>query len=182
MLKILPLLFVVNFVLTQEKLHVLTILEYGLPPNNAQLNARDVVADRWGVKIISVGECVITNHLRDSIQTHNDSVFPQLLERFGANWEKQFKLEQDAEFQIQQKVLEIIEKQIYIQELEMKLQANGNELYFFLYPEKTEEIYFAQVYGYGELNGNTEFVSFYILEINLNDNSVMIKSDTIERY
>ncbi len=172
----------IYFVNAQVDTTELTILEYGLPPAMHYINARETVANKWGIQFISVAGCVVSSHLMDSVKKHNERTYTKIVEKFGKDWNINFDQEVQKELQIQDIVVQLIKSETYIIKLDSTLRSKNNGLYYDLTPEVTEKVYSAIIYGWGDWNGKTRIVKYYKLLIDIHNRTVSIVSDEMELY
>ncbi len=124
----------------------------------------------------------MTNQLVDSVKTHNETSYSQIIDKFGKDWETRFEMDVEKELEVQKKVRELIDNETYITTLDSTLGIKGNGLLYYLTPEKSEMIYSAVVFGWGDWNGKTELVTYYQLTIDMNKESVRVDNDKIELH
>jgi hypothetical protein len=75
----------------------MTYYTYGLPAIE-RLNARDIVAERYGFYYRSIAGCVINEEMMDTVRPHNERIDKKLALRHGKNWRKKFDREVEAEY------------------------------------------------------------------------------------
>jgi hypothetical protein len=73
----------------KEHHHELVMLVYGLPDFEKQLT-ETVIAKQYGFKFKTVGGCMVSDWLRDSVETNNRITENILAERYGNEWKFRF--------------------------------------------------------------------------------------------
>ena len=157
-----------------------TLLEFGLPPREDYLNARNVVADKWGFGFESMAGCVVTDHLIDSIKTHNSVVQARLDSLFGADWGGRFETEVEKELEIERKVRGLLDAQSYIRSQDSLMNIEGNGLHYILSSPDTSGTYETIVYGWGSGNGTPVLSRFFLLKVHPDLGTVVLISDKLE--
>ncbi len=154
------------------------LLTYGLP-NFGMQNAEYVVAEKWGIEYYAVAGCVVSQELIDSVEKHNDAVEPLIKKKYGEDWYKKFQKEVEAEYEIEQKVIALLDQLDYIVKKKQELDKEGNGLDYTMSPVKKTSKYEVSVSGWGILNGQPEWVSYYRLLVDHQKKTVQLLDDSI---
>lgn len=155
------------------------ILVYGVPPDPITQNAERVVAEKWGVEFIAVAGCDIPNDKKDSVQQHNQQVYDLLAEQNGQDWQIQFYKEIEEEALREQKIMEIIDKDIAWQKRLAK-EKNGDYFLYQFYPIHGTENYDVKVSNYEEWKSKNSRVIYFKLRVDKTHQKVKIISDKKE--
>ncbi len=89
----------------------LEYLIFGLPPAADRQNAEAIVADRWGFSFKTVGGCVVTEKLTDSVAEHNHQIDLILERTHGKDWYTPFKKEVDKEMLVDKRVIALLSQE-----------------------------------------------------------------------
>lgn len=154
----------------------LTLLTYGEPYRERD-RAEDVVAKKYGFKILAVAGCVVSEDLIDSVDRVNKRVNKLLDQRLGPNWRPGYEKEVDTMMEWQLQVEALVKKQPYITATEKEMQG----LSYFIDPIEQPNTFFVKAYGWGK--GDSEYVlySYYKLTVDLAKQVVIKNSDTLEK-
>lgn len=160
----------------------LTILEYGFPRTNEYRNAQATVGERWAIEFRSVAGCMVTQEIIDSVAQHNEQSHTQIIDKFGPDWREKFNKEVEVELVIQLQVRELIDSVRFIQQLDSTLGTKGNGLHYLLTQAGADLAYSVQVFGWGDWNGQSELLQYYLLQVDLKSETVEIENDVAELF
>ncbi len=119
----------------------------------------------------------MTQELTDSVAIHNDSVESLIKNKYGEDWNEKFRKEVESEHKTQLKVIAVLDKVDFINKKKMKLEKEGNALYYSMYPVKNTSQYNVSVSGWGTLNAQPEWVSYYRLLVDYHKKTVKLIDD-----
>jgi len=119
----------------------------------------------------------VTQELTDSVAIHNDSVESLIKNKYGEDWNEKFRKEVESEHKTQLKVIAVLDKVDFINKKKMKLEKEGNALYYSMYPVKNTSQYNVSVSGWGTLNAQPEWVSYYRLLVDYHKKTVKLIDD-----
>ena len=164
-----------------NKANNFTLLTSGLP-DMQERNARDVVAEKWKIQFRPVAACMVPKELRDSIRKHNLIANQTIEKKYGKNWKEKFEKEVKIEFDKQQIVTNILDTISFIQKKDQAMQLEGNGLHYHMKPIGHSKNYAVSVNGWGEINGEDVWVTYYKMKVNYKKRTAELVSDTIEQY
>jgi len=141
-----------------------TLLTYGLPDLYRQ-NARNVIAEKWGIRFYTAAGCTISEALRDSVKNHNNLANQNITAKYGENWSEKFKTEVDAEFDIQMEIIETLSRLDFIQKTNKELEQEGDALLYQMKPVAHSDNYEVWIKGWGKTNKTGESVMMIYYKI-----------------
>ncbi|MGE9311636.1 hypothetical protein ACLOAU_08320 [Niabella sp. CJ426] len=168
----------VCFSQTKATKSTLRLLTYGLP-NFQKQNAENVVSDKWGIEFYAVAGCDVSKELQDSAEQHNKIIEPLIEKKYGKNWQEKFNREVDAEFELEKKVIAVVDKLDYIEKRQAEMAKEGNGLHYIMTPIRNSTKYNVSVQGWGKWNDNDEWVTYYQLLVDYKTKVVKLASDKI---
>ncbi len=169
-----------NLSAQSDSIETIPIVEYGMPYENVFQNARNIIANKWGIRFEYVGEgCFVSEEDIQQAKRVNEVSHRKLAIKYGKDWKIKFKNEIDREYEILKKLRIAIYKEKYILNLDSTLDKSGNSLYIFFTP-KTNDQYKATIYGWGKWNGQSTLVIYYELNITTDTRVIEIISDKIQ--
>jgi hypothetical protein len=152
------------------------LLTYGLPDFDRQ-NSTNVVADKWGIRFRTVAGCTITRELENMVEKQNRLVEPLIAEKYGKDWKGKFNKDVEAEFEIEKKVIALVDTISYIERKQADMEKQGNGLHYIMSPDANADRYNVWVQGWGEWKGEDKWVVYYKLLVNYQTKSVNLMSD-----
>jgi hypothetical protein len=158
---------------------LLECLSYGFPLSVRMQNAESVVSERWGFRFKSVGGCIVTHTLADSVKRHNLKFNAAMHTKFGKNWYALYQNDLNKELALQAKAIALLYKEKLIIKKRKILQKENHQLNIFLVANQKPLIYDAYVTGYQTLNQEPQLLQFYRYEVNLNQYSAKLISDSV---
>lgn len=157
------------------------ILTFGGPSDIKYINAQNVIANKWGIRYHSVGNCTISRELSDSVDSYNKLTKVFLNKKFGRNWKSKFYKEIEIELLKQKLIYQILDNEEKIISKDNELSKQGNGLH---YRVKYKDInqYVVNVTGWGQLNGNDEYVSYFRYLVDVKNHKLILLSDSLIKY
>jgi hypothetical protein len=156
------------------------LLIYGMPSGGVYLTAKRVVAERWGIQFIRVGDCVVSRGTRDSASANNSIVNKKLEEKYGIGWRKEFNKQVDKEYKRQEKIIRFVNSEKIVKNKQAEMSDKGGLDYEFQPIEGTTE-YYVWVNGWVAFNNEVDWGSYYTFRVNYKTKKVVLLSDVPER-
>jgi len=156
-----------------------TLLIYGMPNGGIYPNAKHIVAEKWGIQFIRVGDCVVSKALRDSASAHNLIANKNIEEKFGKEWRTEFDKQVDKEYKRQNKVTRIVNSDDLIKKKQNEMRYKDG-LEYELQPIDGTTEYYVWINGWGKLNDVDDYISYYKLKVNYKTKKVLLVSDVLE--
>lgn len=157
-----------------------TLLTYGLP-NGGRQNSEFVIARKWKIRFYAVAGCVVSAKLVDSVNKINSAVYKNIEQKHGKNWIDKFNEEVDEELVKEQNITEILNEANFIKKRNRRMSLRGNRLDYFMKPIDNTDEYNVSVQGWGRLNGRSEWVTYFRMQVNYKTKNTILLSDKIER-
>lgn len=161
----------------KRKDSLLVILTAGLPLDNLYLDAKNVVAEKWGLEFRSISGCLVSEEILDSLENNNSKVLPLIEDKYGENWRVKFNEEIEIEKKRQILGLNLISESKILEINAKELIEAGHCCMFRLLSRFEDESYHALVMGWHENLYETELIVFYQLSVNIDDEIVELVSD-----
>jgi hypothetical protein len=159
-----------------EKLRLLT---YGGPPDlESRVNAKNVVAEKWGIEFVSAAGCEVTEELVDSVDRHNKKVETLIEAKYGKSWRLTFNKEVNEELRKQNVIYKLLNKEKRIIDKQKALEKKGNGLHY-QFKKRNNATYFVRVSGWGQINGKDEYVSYFRYVVDIEKKQVKLTSDRV---
>ncbi len=157
----------------------LRLLTYGGPPDlECNINAENVVADKWGLEFVSAAGCEVTEELVDSVDRHNKKVETLIEAKYGKSWRLTFDKEVNGERRKQNVIYKLLNKEKRIIDKQKALEKKGNGLHF-QFKKRNNATYFVRVSGWGQINGKDEYVSYFRYVVDIEKKQVKLTSDRV---
>jgi hypothetical protein len=159
-----------------EKLRLLT---YGGPPDlECRVNAKNVVADQWGLEFVSAAGCEVTDELVDSVDRHNKKVEALIEAKFGKSWQDTFDKEVNEERRKQKVIYDLLDNEKIILDKQKALEKEGNGLHY-LFKKRNNGTYIVRVSGWGKIKGKDTYVSYFRYVVDIEKKQVKLTSDRV---
>lgn len=157
------------------------ILVSGMQNGDMQI-ARDIISEKWGIELYPVATCMVSKELRDSIKKHNSVVGPLIAKKYGENWLEKFSEEIEIEFRRQLDVRAILDEADFIINKKAELEENGKRGFLYsMYPIRNSTEYNVSASIWGELEGESGWVSYYRLRVDHENKKITLLSDEMLR-
>ena len=157
----------------------LRLLTYGGPPDlECRINAKNVVADQWGLEFVSAAGCEVTEELVDSVDRHNKKVEALIEAKFGKSWQVTFDKEVNEERKKQKVVYDLLDNEKRILDKQKALEKEGNGLHY-QFKKRNNESYFVRVTGWGKIKGKDTYVSYFRYVVDIEKKQVKLTSDYV---
>jgi hypothetical protein len=149
----------------------ITILRFGYPSQALYQYSR--LAHKYHFKLISVGGCMVSHHLVDSVDKHNKVAEAELDSLNGPVWRDAYETDVWTTYQRDTTMAAALKKEAYIHDLMDKEWKRGNGLYFYVDSDLTDNVYRIDVMGYQDTT--SDFVSFFNIYMNYPKLSILRK-------
>lgn len=156
------------------------LLTYGLP-NFKMQNAENVISAKWGIQIIGVAGCDVSEAIEDSIQKENLKAEELISKKYGKDWRTKFNSEIEDEFKLEEIAISLVAKKSYVEAKRVELIKDGNGLDYSLSIIDKKTIFNVSVCGWGKVDGKSEWVIYYKFLVDYKKKKVKLISDKIEK-
>ncbi|MNU64015.1 hypothetical protein D3C71_532850 [compost metagenome] len=156
------------------------ILEYGHKRNNTHKNAKEIIANRWGISFKSIATCLISPQLKDSADSSNKHTYSLISLKYGENWYQKFEKEIEAEEKLIEEFIRRIKMMDRISLLDSTLAKEDNAVYYLIYPyskSRSEKRYEVFVYGLGTIDKKTDLICYYKFKLHKNRKNIELITD-----
>jgi hypothetical protein len=155
------------------------LLTYGGPPDlECRINAKTVVADKWGLEFVSAAGCEVTEELVDSVDRHNEKVEALIEAKLGKSWQVTFDKEVNEERRKQKVVYDLLDNEKIILDKQKALEKEGNGLHY-QFKKRNNGTYFVRVSGWGKIKGKDTYVSYFRYVVDIEKEQVKLTSDRV---
>lgn len=138
------------------------VLTYGISQGSG--GTADVfVAKQYGFCYYPISGCVLTKELLDSINNENNKVYQVLAQKYGTNWQQQYKKKVDSLSALLKQVKEIISNQQLVKQIN---NQHSGGLYYHIAPTDTANLFKVQAFSADTSNFS------YIFNVNLQNHQV----------
>ena len=155
------------------------ILTYGFP-NGTDHNARMVIQRKWKIYSWAVAGCSVTEQLVDSVKQYNDSVYPLIVKKYGADWEERFEAEivalNDFMYTIEKSVMALAN----VVEKNEELHKEGNGFHCYIKPSRDANTYTISIEGWAKIDGKYSWSRYYIYSYDDKTKSFTLVDDTLK--
>lgn len=158
----------------------LTYLSYRSPTDARTQNVRSATSKKWGLSYKSVGGCIVTGKLADSVYHHNRKVNDAMNARFGKNWEKQYIKDYQQELARQNKAMTLLNKEPLIIKKRKQLTKEYTDIQIYLIPRSTPTLYDAYISCYENRGENPRYIQVYQYEVDIDKPTVKLLNDKVK--
>jgi len=155
------------------------ILTYGFP-DNSDLNARNVIQQKWKIYDWPVAGCLVTKQLVDSVKRYNDSIYPLIAKKYGEDWEERFSTEVE-ELNV---FMYGIEKEVMafpiVVEKDKELYLEGNGLHCYIEPGSDSNTYSISIEGWAKIDGKSSWSRYYLYTYDDKTKRFTLVNDTLK--
>lgn len=157
---------------------VYEMLLMGAPPSQNTLNVERMVCARYGFIYRSVSnECMHAQSEHDSLDRINDSVALLISLKKGHDWKQRFNKEIETAYLLQEKVMNIADKQSYIKVRKVKQEKLNKSFSYAVDFTSDKDVCIVEAFGDDE---QRKTVVFYKMKVNARNKKVELLSDKPE--
>jgi len=152
-------------------------LIYGLA--DSKFTQRQTIGKKYNFFYQSVGNCEITDSLRNVIKNHNKFTDSLLSSKWGEDWNKRFDFSVDSLYALDSNAIFIVDSDPYIRNFKLIKERKNTAPHFYpnleykVFPTPKRNIRLITVEGYGAINEEIVTLNYLRVTIDMEKKSIL---------
>lgn len=152
-------------------------LIFGLP--DAKFKQRQVIARKYRFVYQSVGNCEMTDSIRDAIKKHNKITDNELNSMLGEGWKKRFDYSVDSLYSLDSIAIFTVESNTLIKNFIRRTERKNTNPDFYpgleykVFPTRNENIFLVSMEGYGAIKRKIVTLNYLRVTLDIKSKSIL---------